>query len=386
MKKVLAFLFSLTIILTCLAACSGGGDVGGDVGGGEQNPPAVTPDEPVYSTEISFDETGHYYAQLNGDGKKDYKPHYIMRGKCLTCGYYAKTDDIRYELKYEIVNGEPEFYYAVAEYLNVGMEYDIHIEIPVTHKQNAPVYTGESDDNYDAIIAENAEVISATEYPVLEISDWVFNKKDLQSIKLNEGLKTIGNGAFAYTSIKSLVIPNSVVGKITQLCVGCTMLKSVVIGDGITLMDYYNFTYCSQLQNVKIGKNVTEIRERNFYECVNIEYLVIPKSVISIPESEIYFKNVDKYIAINNLFQGGTPPSQGIYFEITKEEYNALCIPLLERDKETGLTVDPITKQPIPFEEFEYTSYGYVEGWCANSKLFFLGEWEYDENGKPTWL
>lgn len=377
MKKLLAFLFSLTISLTCFTACSGGDN--SDDGG--SNPPVV-PQQPVYSTKLTYDETGHYYAQLNGDGKKDFTPHTITRGKC-SCGYYAKTDDIRYELKYDIVDGEPKFYYAVSEYLTEGADYDVHIEVPVMHKQSAPTYASEQDENYDSIIDENADVISNTEYPVLEILDNAFNGKDLQSVKLNEGLKTIGEMAFSYTLITDLEIPNSVVGKIRRICVGCNQLKTVVIGDGITLMDYYNFIYCTNLQKIKIGKSVTEIRERNFYDCESLEYLVIPKSVISIPESEIYYKSAGKYSEINNLFEHGNAPSKGIYLEITEEEYNALCIPLLERDEKTGLTLDPITKQPIPFEEFEYTSYGYVEGWCANAKLYFLGEWEYDSEGNP---
>ena len=366
MRKLLAVLVILVLSLVSISACSNESVEG-----------------PIYSEELAFDNEGHFYPQINGNGRDQFSPHVNMFGKCRYCDYYFETDDLEYTLKYDIVEGKPQFYYAVSKYIDKGKEVDFHIEIPKMHKQDAPIYIDEFDENYDAIIEQYSNEIGNTSYPVLEILAGVFKNKGLESIKLNEGLKTIGNEAFAYTFIKELVIPNSVVGGISEICVGCSALKTVIIGDGITLMDYYNFSYCSQLSTVKLSKNTTEIRERNFFSCKSLQYLVIPKTVVSIPESEIWTGAVKKYVCVNNLFQGGQPPVKGIFFEITEEEYNALYIPLLERDEDTGLTVDPLTKEPIPFDEFEYTTYGYVQGWCANAKLYFKGEWDYGEDGVP---
>ncbi|MBE5744127.1 MAG: leucine-rich repeat domain-containing protein [Clostridiales bacterium] len=368
MKKILVLLTILTISLTSLTACSYNG----------------VSNEPIYETELSFNDRGHYYAQINGSGMKDFQNHVNMLGKCQYCNYYFETDDLGFEIKYDLVDGEPNFYYAVSKYFTTGKGVDCHIQIPLTHKQDAPVYEDEYDENYDPIIVEYANVISNTTYPVLEISAGVFKHTGLESIKLSEGLRTIGNEAFAYTLIKELVIPDSVVGKIAEICVGCSALNKVIIGDGITLMDFYNFTYCSQLRTVKFSKNTTEIRERNFFDCRSLQYLIIPKTVVSIPEAEIWSGGVKKYVCVNNQFQGGNPPVKGIYLEITKEEYDALYLPLLERDEETGLSLDPETRQPIPFEDFQYSTYGFVHGWSANGTLYFNGEWQYDENGEPV--
>ena len=368
MKKLFALLILIFVLSTATLGCYSNDD------------------EPIYSTELSFTHEGHYYAQLNGNGIKDFEPHNNMLGKCFKCDYYFETDDLEYELKYNLVDGEPEFYYAVSKYLDEENGVDAHIEVPVTHKQNAPIYD-EGDENYeekyDPIIDLYREQISATYYPVLEIYPRAFLKSGLESIKLNEGLKTIGNEAFAYTLIEEIVIPNSVEGGIGEICVGCNSLRSAVIGDGITLLDYYNFTYCVQLRTVVLGKNIVEIRERNFFGCKSIQYLIIPKTVISIPEAEIWTNGVNKYVSVNNLFQGGYAPARGIFLEITKDEYDALYLPLLERDNNTGLTLDSITREPIPFEEFEYTTRGFVHGWCADSKLYFKGEWEYSKDGEP---
>lgn len=350
---------------------------------------------PIYSEELSFNEEGHYYAQINGNGMKDFTPHQNEYGKCRYCKYYFETDDLVYKLKYEIKDGEPKFYYAVSEYLYKTRGAYTHIEVPVYHKQDAPVYQDEFDENYDPIIEEYSNVISATEYPVLEIESNVFNNTTLESIKLNEGLRTIGNAAFAYTAIKEIVIPNSVEGGIAEICVGCNWLETAIIGDGITLMDYYNFTYCYELTTVKLSKNTTEIRERNFYACGKIEYLIIPKSVVSIPEGQIFDPSVDRVVLLNDLFQKGNPPKNGIFFEITEEEYNNLYLDKLERDVETGLpidpitgelpphTIDPVTKRITLLEEYKYTSYGYVDGWCSSATLYFKGEWEYNQEGEP---
>ena len=57
------------------------------------------------------------------------------------------------------------------------------------------------------------------------------------------------------------------------------------------------------------------------------------------------------------------------YLEITKAEYLQLIIPVRDRDQQ-GNILNPSTV-------------GFVEGWSCYNDLYFKGEWEYGEDGKP---
>ncbi len=400
MKKLLALLFSILTILS-LTACGGGGSDDGA---------SVTP---KYSKEYSYNETHHWREQTNGNGKTEYAEHTNRLGRCKCGGKYYFSDDVIYTLRYDvdkdgdpIINdetGEPNFYYAVTEYIG-DFDSDVHIEIPATLCQPLPVFD-ENDENYDEVYAETIlEYAREIEYPVLVIDANVFkptgSKNSIESIKLNEGLKTIGGGAFSGSLITEIIIPNSVQGEIYNICSGCSALKRAVIGDGITNLRGYCFSSCSSLSEVIIGKNVTRLGTRNFYCCSNLGNLVIPKSVVNIPESHIasslrYDSNRDgvvndkdekKYVTIFNQFQGASMGSPaGIFLEITEEEYNALLLPLVDRDPESGHPLDE-DGNPISPSNYKQTTYGYVTGWNNNSKIYFKGQWTYDENGKPKKL
>ncbi len=378
MKKSFIFLLLLTFVSTFFIGC-GGGTIGGD---GE-----VTPE---YASVYSYDESGHWYAQTNGSGRKGYESHDNNLGRCK-CGKYFETDDLLYKLCYlvdeneEVIfddeTGKPTFYYSVAEYLGYG-EADLHIEIPAYHYQ--PINYDEDSDDYDEIIGEYAE---DKEYPVWNIEDYVFSPKQnsiltIESIKLNEGLRWIGGGAFSSTHIVELIVPNSVEGELYNVCGGCILLETVVIGDGVTALDGYCFSDCTMLKNVTIGKSVRHIRRRVFYCCKSLRGFVIPASVVSIPEYEIYSNAVKKYVKLVNIFEGGYAPD--LFFEITEEEYNALILEPLPRNQFTGLTINPETGEDIPYNQFVETTYGIADGWCGVAKLYFKGEWHYDENGRPV--
>ncbi len=353
MKKIVLLVLSAVISLSLFSGCNGGSLDDDGVNGESQNP-TVTVGVDGYT----YDSEYHW----KKEDKSDKKAHVNDLGRCR-CGLYYQSDDIVYDLR---VDGSGNNYYAVSAYEKNGRDLDCHIEIPA-------YYQGSSD---------------SAPIPVLEIDNDVFNSnlhnmRPIFSIKLNEGLKKIGRQAFLQSSIEELIIPNSVVGSLYHIVGGCTSLKTVIVGDGVEVIDGYCFSSCPALKYVKLGSSVREIQRRAFYECNALADLVLPKSLVSIPEYEIYSASVGKYVSINNIFQGVTNYPD-IFMEITEEELDALIIPRLERNPITGLTIDPITGEDIPYEEFEFTTYGYVQGWCGFADIYYVGEWHFDENGRPV--
>ena len=126
------------------------------------------------------------------------------------------------------------------------------------------------------------------------------------------------------------------------------------------------------LEEIIIGNSVTEIIPRNFVFVSTIKRVVLPASLISLPETSLYSEARGAYEPQTRLFENSTPD---IFMYITEEQLAEMIIPMKTRDEGGNVVKE---------EEKATTTYGYVEGWCASSKLYFLGEWHYDEDGKPV--
>lgn len=66
-------------------------------------------------------------------------------------------------------------------------------------------------------------------------------------------------------------------------------IQSVVIGEGVTSIDWYAFAECGNLATVTLSESVNEIREGAFAYCPSLTAIVLPSGLTSIP---------------NNLFDG----------------------------------------------------------------------------------
>ena len=76
----------------------------------------------------------------------------------------------------------------------------------------------------------------------------------------------IGEDAFAYSNLKSVVIPETV-KSIIGGAFAETHLTSVVIPDSVTDIGSYSFEFCENLLSIVIGKGVTQIYNEVFSGC-----------------------------------------------------------------------------------------------------------------------
>ena len=105
----------------------------------------------------------------------------------------------------------------------------------------------------------------------------------IKSVVISDGVTSIGYGAFYNcSSLTSVTIPDSVTSIGSGAFENCSSLTSVTIGNGVTSIGYDAFRGCSSLTSVTIGNGVTSIGYSAFYRCSSLTSVTIPDSVTSI--------------------------------------------------------------------------------------------------------
>jgi len=109
---------------------------------------------------------------------------------------------------------------------------------------------------------------------------------ELTDITFNSGLTTIESGAFtSCTGLTNLAIPDNVKNLgdpsdtwFNGVFYGCSNLKSVLLGKGITSINSYMFASCSQLNTVTFNGGLTSIGDYAFYY-TELSSITLPESL-----------------------------------------------------------------------------------------------------------
>ena len=117
---------------------------------------------------------------------------------------------------------------------------------------------------------------------VTSIGDGAFADSSLSSITIPNSVTSIGNGAFAGSSLSSITIPNSVTNIGRGAFQNCSSLSSVTIPNSVTSIGDDVFASCPSLSSITIPNSVTSIGDYAFWNCINLSSVAIPNSVTSI--------------------------------------------------------------------------------------------------------
>ena len=91
---------------------------------------------------------------------------------------------------------------------------------------------------------------------------------DINEIVVEDGVTSIGKGAFEYcSSLTEIVIPDSVTSIGEGAFYYCDSLTSVAIPDSVTSIGEGAFSVCSSLTSVAIPDSVTRIGHHAFFDC-----------------------------------------------------------------------------------------------------------------------
>ena len=107
----------------------------------------------------------------------------------------------------------------------------------------------------------------------------------IKQVIIEDGVTSIGGWAFYdCTGLNSFTIPSSVTSIEGYAFCYCTRLTSITIPGSVTSIRYGAFSHCSGLTSITISNGVLSIEEWAFEDCTGLTSITIPNSVISIEE------------------------------------------------------------------------------------------------------
>ena len=127
-------------------------------------------------------------------------------------------------------------------------------------------------------------------YPGFIPTPWhdLSKNKQIKHVIINEGVTSIGNYAFGCESIVEISIPSTVV-KIGEAAFYYTAISSIILPENTKVLSRRAFEGCSNLTEIAIPNGVQSIDSFAFSMCDNLSIVTIPKSVISIKSSAFEF-------------------------------------------------------------------------------------------------
>ena len=175
---------------------------------------------------------------------------------------------------------------------------------------------------------------------------WSKFKQNIKKVIIEDGVTSIGEYAFAGSSVENIVMPASL--KIIEYYAfgRCTNLENIIIPNSVETIDICAFQMCSNLKSINLPDSLVTIGTKAFESCSSLETITIPNQVTMI--------NDKTFSGCNNLKEITLP--EGLV-SIGGLAFNA-CI-LLEK-----LSI-PDTVTYIGSEAFY---------WCRNLKEIKLSE------------
>ncbi|MDE6294083.1 MAG: leucine-rich repeat domain-containing protein, partial [Clostridiales bacterium] len=179
------------------------------------------------------------------------------------------------------------------------------------------------------------------------------NCAKLKNVTLPSSLRTIGNDAFSYTGIESIVIPEGITELTEGIFDGCKKLNSVTLPSTLTTIGASAFLDCTALASISIPASVTTVGSSAFSGCTALVSVVFERD-----------ENNDCELTTfgNNVFQGCTALTE-IVLPSSLSKLGLMCF--------YGWTEE----QTIKMDGFGGPMFEWNINWYGTSKAVVVWNW-----------
>lgn len=152
-------------------------------------------------------------------------------------------------------------------------------------------------------------------YPVTAIRDFAFAYSSITSVTMPDSVVSIGNYAFYNrTSLSSVTLSSGLVSIGDNAFASCSALTEITLPDSVTTLGANAFYACTKLSSVTLSSSLTAIGSQTFYNCSALASVSIPEGVASI--GSYAFRGCSALTEVHT-------PSLGAWVSIDFEDYYA---------------------------------------------------------------
>lgn len=211
---------------------------------------------------ISGIPSGYTFVKWN-NGETTTTATYTITSDTVIRAIVKKNLSIGETFQSETVEGVPVTYKILSKNKERG-EFTVQVGIG---NWNSPAILKA----YDGVLTiPDSAVYYDEKYAVVTVSQCAFYRCNVADVILPEGLTEIGQDAFAYSHITTMVVPNSVTKMLNEAFYACDSLVSVTLSNNLDLLDMRILSHCDKLTEVTIPESVRYIMGDAFSYSPNI--------------------------------------------------------------------------------------------------------------------
>lgn len=118
------------------------------------------------------------------------------------------------------------------------------------------------------------------------------------SFTVPERVKTIKHGAFRWSKLQEIILPEGLTTIEDDAFYRCEKLTDITVPTGVESLGQAAFGYCTKLENVQLSEGLQSVGVGTFWGCTSLQTITLPDSVGSIGVQAFWGDSALKTIAI----------------------------------------------------------------------------------------